>query len=57
MTLTTLITLNAILATAVVSGILWLLIAGIRSDSSFRKQHLARLHTRRARRESDRIAA
>jgi hypothetical protein len=57
MTLTTLITLNAILATAVVSGILWLLIAGIRSDSRFRKQHLARLHTRRARRESDRIAA
>ncbi len=46
MTLTTLITLNAVLAALVVSGIVWLLGSAIEADRDQRRPR--RLHDRRA---------
>ncbi len=58
MTLTTLITLNAILAATVVYGLVWLLGHGIRSDRQARAERSSRLHALPSRRsEHDRLAA
>ena len=57
MTLLTLITVNAILAAAVVYGIVFLLGHGIRSDVKGVEQHLKAAVHRLPHRERDRIAA
>jgi len=57
MTLTTLITLNAILGAAVVYGIVWLLAAGVRADADARATRERALRRLRSAAERDRIAA
>ena len=57
MTLTTLVTLNAVLAATVVFGILWLLISGIRSDARSHAAARSAVQQLRGRRARDRIAA
>ena len=57
MTLTTLIVVNAILAAAVVLGMVWLLGSGIRADRRSVAAHGASLRAAPERRSSDRLAA
>ena len=57
MTLLTLITINAILAAAVVYGVVLLLGHGIRSDVKAVEQHLKAVVHRLPHREQDRLAA
>ena len=57
MTLTSLITLNAILGALVAYGILWLLAAGIRADADARRTRERAPAGPRSRTEPDRIAA
>jgi hypothetical protein len=45
MTLSTLVTLNAVLAAILVYGIVWLLAGGIRADRAARGRTAARLRT------------
>ncbi len=57
MTLTSLITLNAILGGLVAYGIVWLLAAGIHTDAAARRTRERALAGPRSRTEPDRIAA
>ncbi len=57
MTLTTLITVNAILAAAIVYGIVFLLHHGIRSDVRAVEQHLKSTLHHLPQRDRDRLAA
>lgn len=57
MTLTSLITLNAILGGLVAYGIVWLLAAGIHTDAAARRTRERALAGSRSRTEPDRIAA